>query len=179
MTIDNGSYVENFCIEIDNGVPTAPSSLTPADKSTDIIMTFDETIAGNGVLQLKESDTNTTVNGTTTLSNNTLTFIPQSDLIPGANYTVTLQNTVEDLAGNAYSGLTSWNFSVNPLIDVIPPTLTSITPVDNTVVSQNTNIIMEFDEYIAGDAELELKESDTNAIVNGTTIINNNILLSL
>jgi len=98
-------------------------SVTPADgtsvaKTTQIVMEFDETIVGNGVLQLKESDTNTTVNGTMTINDNTLRFVPEGNLIQGSNYTVALQGTVEDLAGNAYDGLTSWNFSVIPASDL-------------------------------------------------------------
>ena len=105
---------------------TAPSlvSLTPADgtsadKSTYIIMEFDETIADNGVsLQLKDADTSTIISGTSTVTGNVLLFIPDSDLTPDSNYTVTLQGTVEDVAGNAYAGITSWNFSIIAVSDL-------------------------------------------------------------
>ncbi len=162
-------------------MPPSLISVTPADgtkaaKTTDIVMEFDESISGNGVLQLKESDTNITVNGTTTISNNTLRFIPDSDLMPDANYTVTLLGSVNDLAGNAYSGLTSWDFSVNPLVDITPPSLISVTPADGTEAAKTTDIVMEFDESITGDGAIQLKDSDTNIIVNGTTTISGSTL---
>ncbi|WP_415405511.1 Ig-like domain-containing protein [Sulfurovum sp. CS9] len=98
-------------------------SVTPGDgiealATTEILMEFDEDIAGDGVLQLKNSDTNIMVNGTTMISDHTLHFVPHNDLDQGSSYTVTLQGTVEDFSGNAYDGLTSWNFSVIDLIVV-------------------------------------------------------------
>ena len=45
-------------------------------------------------------DTNAVVSGTSTVNNNMMRFVPSSDLIPGANYTVTVLGPVTDLAGN-------------------------------------------------------------------------------
>jgi len=153
-----------------------PANNTSADKTTDIMMTFDESIAGDGVLQLRDSDTNAVVIGRSTISDNTLHFIPDSDLIPDANYTVTLVGTIEDLAGNVYGGLTSWDFSVTPLNDLVPPVLVSHTPDEGAEVSKTTDIVMAFDESIAGDGVLQLRDSDTNAVVIGTSTISDNTL---
>ena len=76
-------------------------------------MEFDEVIADNGaMLEVKDSIMNTIVSGTSTISNNTLRFVPDSDLVPGSIYTVTLQGTVKDVAGNAYAGVGNWDFSI-------------------------------------------------------------------
>ena len=90
-----------------------PADGTSADKSTYISMEFDEVIADNGaMLEVKDSIMNTIVSGTSTISNNTLRFVPDSDLVPGSIYTVTLQGTVKDVAGNAYAGVGNWDFSI-------------------------------------------------------------------
>lgn len=180
-TLENTFTYTFITASIPDEIPPSLLSVTPDDGiqaplTTDILMEFDESITGDGILQLIESDTNTTVNGTTMISDNTLQFIPQSDLIQGGNYTVMLQDTVEDLAGNAYDGLRSWNFSVTPENDLVAPSLISITPMDGTEAAKTTDIVMEFDENIAGDGVLQLMESDTNTTVNGTTTISDNTL---
>ena len=156
----------------------APADGTSADKSTYISMEFDEVIADNGaMLEVKDSIMNTIVSGTSTISNNTLRFVPDSDLVPGSIYTVTLQGTVKDVAGNAYAGVGNWDFSVNPLDDTTPPSLLSLTPADGTSAEKTTEIMMAFDETIADNgAMLEVKDSIMNTIVSGTSTISNNTL---
>ena len=159
-------------------ISLTPADGTSADKSTYISMEFNETIANNGaMLEVRDSINNTIVNGASTISENTLRFVPDSDLVPGTGYTVTLQGTVEDLAGNAYTGQTSWVFSVNPLVDTTPPSLISLTPADGTSADKSTYILMEFDETIANNgAMLEVRDSINNTIVNGASTISENTL---
>ena len=157
-------------------VSVTPPDGTQAAKTTDIAMEFDEIIAGDGVLQLRDRDTNDVVKGTSAISGNALHFVPDSHLTPGANYTVTLQGTVEDLSGNIYDGLSSWDFSVVPKNDLIPPSLVSVTPPDGTQAAKTTDIAMEFDEIIAGDGVLQLRDRDTNDVVKGTSAISGNAL---
>lgn len=116
-TLENTFTYTFITASFSDNTPPSLLSVTPGDgiealATTEIFMEFDEDIAGDGVLQLENSDTNIIVDGTTTISDHTLYFVPYSDLDQGSNYTVTLQGTVEDLAGNAYDGLTSWEFSV-------------------------------------------------------------------
>ncbi len=162
-------------------IPPSLLSVTPGDGiqapvTTQIIMEFDENITGDGVLQLIDSDTNTAVNGTTLISEHTLQFVPHSDLVYDSNYTVTLLGTVKDLAGNAYDGLRSWAFSVAPENDLVAPSLISVTPSEGTEAAKTTDIFMEFDENIAGDVVLQLKDNDTNTTVIGTTLISEHTL---
>lgn len=180
-TLENTFTYPFITASIPDNMPPSLLSVTPDDgiqasPTTSIIMEFDENITGDGVLQLKNSDTNTTVSGTTMIDNNALHFIPENDLSYDKNYTVTLLGTVEDLTGNAYDGLTSWNFSIIPEPDLIPPSLISLTPEEGTEAAKTTDIFMEFDENIAGDGVLHLKDNDTNTTVNGTTIIRDNTL---
>ena len=116
-TLENTFTLPFLTASAPDYIPPSLLSVTPDDgiealATTEIFMEFDEDIAGDGVLQLKNSDTNIIVNGTTIISDHTLRFVPHSDLDQGSSYTVTLQGTVEDLADNTYDGLTSWNFSV-------------------------------------------------------------------
>jgi len=180
-TLENTFTYTFITASMPDEIPPSLLSVTPGDGiqapvTTDIVMEFDENIAGDGVLQLKNSDTNIMVNGTTMISDHALYFIPHSDLAQDSNYTVTLQGTVEDLSGNAYDGLTSWNFSVIPEKDLVAPSLLSVTPADGTEAAKATNIVMEFDENIAGDGVLQLIESATNTTVNGTMTISDNTL---
>ena len=180
----NGN-VTDWTFSIDSAPDTlAPSllSLTPADgtsadKATTIIMAFDEVIANNtAVLEVSFRGTNTVIAGTSTIENNIVSFVPDSELIPEEDYTVTLQDSVLDLAGNTYTGVTSWEFSVNPLADTTAPTLLSVTPADGTSADETTEIIMAFDEVIADNgASLEVRDSATDLVV-GTSTITNNIL---
>ncbi|RLA67053.1 MAG: hypothetical protein DRQ78_03290 [Epsilonproteobacteria bacterium] len=180
----SGTSSWSFSVETEVDV-TAPSllSLTPddgasADKSTYISMEFDEIIDDNGVLlQVIDAGTLATINGTSTVAGNILRFVPDNDLTPGANYTVTLQGSVEDEAGNAYSGTSSWGFSIDVVVDVTAPSLISLTPADGASADKTTEILMTFDEAISNTgALLKLKNNDTNANVKGTEILNNNVI---
>jgi len=136
-------------------------------------MTFNETIAGDGTLELKRSDTGSIVAGTTIPGSNFLRFVPDKNLAEGKNYFATLRGTVKDLADNEYSGLTSWSFSVN---NATPPSLASLSPSDGTSADKSTDIVMAFTESVAGNGTLELKRSDTGVIVTGTSQISGNTL---
>ncbi len=182
-TLENTFTYTFITASLPDRIPPSLISVTPAvgiqvPPTIAVIMEFDENIAGDVVLQLEEEGAiPTIVNGTTTISNNTLRFVPEGDLVQGSNYTVTLQGTVEDLVGNAYSGLTSWNFSVTPENDLIASLLLSLTPADGAEVSKTTDIVMKFNENIVGDGVLLLEEEGAiPTIVNGTTTISNNTL---
>ena len=105
--------------------PPSLSSLTPTDgainiaETTSVSMTFDENIRDNGAsLEVTETIGGTVVAGTSSVSGDTITFIPDNDLNNISNYTVTLQNSVEDLSGNIYTGQTSWSFTT---VALLPP----------------------------------------------------------
>jgi methionine-rich copper-binding protein CopC/uncharacterized protein YegP (UPF0339 family) len=106
---------------------TAPTvlSFSPTDGATgvatssNIVLTFSESITrGTGSLLLKTAAGATveTFDAATsnrlTLSGSTLTIDPTSDLANGTNYYVTLAaGTIQDLAGNAYAGITTYDFT--------------------------------------------------------------------
>ena len=108
----------------DTTPPTA-SSFSPASGATgvslssDIIVTFSEAIQrGSGSIVLKNAAGATietfdaAASSRLSISGTTLTINPTNDLANGTNYTVTFASgTVKDLAGNAYAGATTYNFT--------------------------------------------------------------------
>ncbi|MEF8769319.1 Calx-beta domain-containing protein [Candidatus Accumulibacter contiguus] len=106
---------------------TAPTvlSFNPTDGATGvapgshIVLTFSESIArGTGSIVLKTAAGATiesfdaATSNRLTLSGSTLTIDPTSDLANGTNYYLTFAaGTVKDLAGNAYAGITTYDFT--------------------------------------------------------------------
>src|ERR1700704_2008937 len=101
----------------------------------------------------------------------TLTINPTSDLAPGTHYYVTMgSGVVQDLAGNAYAGLslaTDFDFTTAPAADTTPPTLSTTSPPDDsTNVAVSANLVLTFSENVkAGSGNLIIhKASDDSAV---------------
>ncbi|WP_138679063.1 DUF4347 domain-containing protein, partial [Candidatus Accumulibacter phosphatis] len=106
---------------------TAPTvlSFNPTDGATGvapgshIVLTFSESIArGTGSIVLKTAagatieNFNAATSNRLTLSGSTLTIDPTSTLANGTNYYLTFAaGTIKDLAGNAYAGITTYDFT--------------------------------------------------------------------
>lgn len=116
------------------------SSFSPTDNSvnvsigSDIVVTFNEAVrSGYGTIVLK------TAGGTViesfshnsdrfTFSGSTLTINPTADLLPSTAYVVDfMPGSVLDLAGNSYSGTTTYNFATGATFtdDYLATTATS------------------------------------------------------
>ena len=110
-------------ISSDTTAPTV-SIFSPSDEASgvvvgsNIVVTFSEDIqrgTGNIVLKTVFGTTVATYNAATStnlsISGNTLTINPTSDLAPSTGYKVEFSNgTIRDLAGNSYLGTASYNF---------------------------------------------------------------------
>jgi len=112
--------------------PPTLSTTTPADNSTNVavsanlVLTFSENVAagsGNVVIHNAPMGARFATIAITDVSQvsfagSTLTINPTSDLAPGTHYYVTLASgVVQDLAGNAYAGLsaaTDFDFTTAP-----------------------------------------------------------------
>ena len=122
--------VDNIAVFAGSGDITPPNlaNLSPADgaigvaENTDLVVTFDENIAaGSGNVTLKNltDGTQTSVDiadGTqVSIAGAALTINPTGGLLNGKDYAIQIAATaIEDLAGNAFSGIsddTSWTFS--------------------------------------------------------------------
>ncbi|MBV5304695.1 MAG: Ig-like domain-containing protein, partial [Chlorobium sp.] len=142
--------------------PPVLTSSTPSDDATavaigsNIVLTFSEAIAlGTGAIEIHSgSATGTSVaslaNGTiaASISGNTLTLNPTTDLADGTQYFVTFAaGSVKDLDGNSYAGTTAYDFTT---ADTTAPTVMTFSPGDAaTGVALGSNIVLTFSEAIA------------------------------
>ncbi len=126
-TVASGAATDTTAPTVITFSPT--SAGTGVAISSDIVLTFSEAVQlGTGLIEVHSGSatgavvaTNTTE--TLTVSGNTLTINPTSDLASGTDYYVTLvQGSIQDLAGNGYSGTTAYHFSTASAAIVVPTT---------------------------------------------------------
>ena len=130
-TFSYGAYLR---VLSDTYAPTV-SSFGPADEATgvgvlgNIVLTFNEPIQrGTGDIVIKDTagtvveTLNAATSGNLFISGNTLTIDPVSVLNFGTGYRVDFPaGGVKDIAGNAYAGTTTYNFTTASTQDNIPP----------------------------------------------------------
>ena len=95
--------------------------------------------------------------GAVSISNDTLTINPGSDLTLGTSYYVQIDATaLDDSAGNSYAGIadtTSWSFTT--IADSTPPTISSVS-IPNTAmkigdtVTATITVASDIDDYTTG-----------------------------
>ncbi len=149
---------------------TAPTikSADPANKATNVAVnksikvTFSETIkAGNYWIELKNSN-GKTVALTKSISGNTLTIKPTSNLTKATKYTVIIHTgSLTDLSGNNIALCTS-TFTT----DSTAPTIKTVDPPNrSTNVAVNKTIKVTFNESIKnGTGWIELKDNSGNTV---------------
>lgn len=76
-----------------------------------------------------------------------LTLVPNTILLPNTAYTVTVAGVV-DVAGNVMSGSATHSFTTGRSIDLVPPQVTSVTPIYNSTVGTNPLLKLIFSEPI-------------------------------
>ncbi|NLQ17935.1 DUF4347 domain-containing protein [Marinomonas sp. M1K-6] len=179
-----GSASAGLTVSIDTTAPTLSSS-APSDNAVqvatngDITLTFDEDIVkGYDTITLVNASTGATVetfnvlNGSNlTLSDNTLTLDPTSDLDEATTYAIQISSTaVRDVAGNAYVGIsdnTTLNFTTG-VTDTVAPTFLSIQRADDNVITgSTTTFTLTFNEAVnatAADFALALTGSAAGTI---------------
>lgn len=194
----------------DTTAPTA-SSFNPLDEAIniavddDIVITFSEAIMrGTGTIQLKTAlgaivesyDAANSAN--LVIFGNTLTINPGISLANNTGYKIEIESgNIKDLAGNAYVGTTSYNFTTVavgvPPADTTAPTTLSFNPADEaSSVAVGADISIVFSETIArGVGTIRLKNalgatvevydaaSSTSLAISGNTLtINPSVNLS-
>ncbi len=146
---------------------TAPtlSSSSPADDATgvaadsNITLTFNENIAlgSSGFITLVNDDASAEVQidvsnhgGQLSVSGDTLTINPTSDLASLSNYHVEIDSgAIEDASGNDYAGISDAAMLNFVTADADAPTLSSSSPSDNdTNVAVGSDITLTFNENI-------------------------------
>ncbi len=87
------------------------------------------------------------VTGVVTYAGTTATFNPDVDLDSSTVYTATITTGVEDEAGNHLAANKVWTFTTGDPGDVTPPTVTAVTPMNQTINNSTmTNITVTFSE---------------------------------
>ena len=169
----------NFDLVIADTTAPTISAFSPVDAATgvavgsDIVLTFSEAIQkGTGTIVIhsvsatgpvvQSYDVATSSN--LTISGNTLTINPSSDLANSTHYFVTLNSgSIKDIAGNSYAGTSSYDF-------------TTVVPVSSSISGATGNDIFHAgsgDKTFDGGAGVDTvifsgKESDYS-IIFGTT----------
>ena len=164
--------------------PPVIKTLSPLDGSTkvnansDLIVVFSEPVlAKTGNINIYKVTTtvdppietiDVTSNGVKGSGTDTITINPTKDLEEDVKYYINIDATAfTDLAGNAFSGISTrgtWNFQI---IDVTAPTITNLSPTDNAgdvMVDSNLGII--FNEVVSiGTGNININKSADNTIV--------------
>lgn len=153
------------------------SSTAPLDGAagiavdSNLVFTFNEAIQrGSGTLQLRRDSSSGSLvesfdaatSSALTISGSSLTINPTADLSTDGRYVLVIPSgAIRDLAGNAYAGTSSFDFTTP---DTLAPTLTSLSPADGaTNVSPSSNIVLQFNEAIKpGSGLIELRSASAS-----------------
>jgi serralysin len=156
----------SFVLQSDATAPTV-STFSPADGTTgvavgnNIVFTFSEAIArGTGTITIRSGSATGTIvesfdaatSNRISISGSTLTIDPTNNLAGNTRYFVVFSSgNVRDLAGNAYTGTSTYDFTtVGSATDTIAPTVSTFSPADGTTgVAVGNNIVLTFSEAIA------------------------------
>ncbi|KZK73529.1 MAG: peptidase S8 [Pelodictyon luteolum] len=149
-------------------------AFSPSDGSlnvaldADVVVTFSESVAaGSGLIELHAGSATGELLYTFDVSDtsqvsfagNVLTVDPSFDLDADIHYYLTIGfGAVTDLAGNAYVGTSSYDFTTISLADATAPTVTAFSPADGSLdVETDANITITFSEAVsAGSGLIEL-----------------------
>ena len=178
-----------FVITFTVGDTTAPTvqSTSPADGATGVATnatvtaTFSEAMLGSSLttttFTVRPTAGGANIAGTVAYptGTNTATFTPTNPLTPGTSYTATITTGARDAAGNQLAANKVWTFTT---IDTAPPTVSSVTPGNNTSNHPtNTTVQIQFSEPMSASSvttanNIELRNTNTNAIVPATVTYN-------
>lgn len=116
-----------------------------------IAVTFSEPIDSSTLntqaLTLKNNTTS--VNGTVEYVGTTALLKPATNLMTSTVYTVSVADTIEDLAGNTLGITEEWNFTTGTQADVLAPQVKSVSPENGASdVSTDSPLEIEFNEAI-------------------------------
>jgi methionine-rich copper-binding protein CopC len=179
----------------DWSAPTV-SVFSPADGaagvavSSNLTLTFNEALQrGSGTISLRRADGllveqfDAATSTRLSVQGNTLTLDPSADLTGATGYYLQLApGSVKDLAGNAFIGSSSYDFSTQSVgTDAVAPQATRWMPSDGAkAVPVGSNLSLTFNELIQrGTGAITLKTADgkvvetftaANATVSGSTL---------
>lgn len=92
-----------------------------------------------------------------------LTITPTSALAYGTGYVLSFPSgAVRDTAGNAFAGLSGYDFTTVPPPDIVAPTVQSVSPTAGaTAIAVGANLVITFSEAVrAGTGRIDLRKAD-------------------
>lgn len=184
--------LSNYIMDLN---PPIASSFSPADGATgvsttaNITITFSESIQkGTGTIGLWNSSSGSYVetfdvatSSRLTVSGSTLTIDPVSTLDNSTGYYVTFaSDNIKDLAGNAYAGTLTYDFTTVAVADTTAPTVSTFSPADGAVsVAIASSIAITFSEAIQrGSGNIVLKTATGATIATFDAASSANLSLS-
>jgi hypothetical protein len=175
--------------------PPLVSSTSPASGSTGIsinttvVANFSESVNSSTVtgttFQLKDAGNNVIAASVST-SSNQITLTPSAAFNNSATYTATIKggaSGVKDLAGNALFNDYTWSFTTVANGDNIPPTVSSVSPVNGaTGVYIYNNVTASFSEAINAStvtgSTFQLRDAGNNLVGATVSASSNQITLT-
>ncbi len=163
--------------------PPTVLSIQPVNGATDVatnatvLVTFSEPVNAATItatsIALTRTTGGTSVASTVTYNNATrvATVTPSAALSNSTGYTLTVSTAVRDTSGNALTSNVTSTFTTVAPVDVSPPTVLSVIPVDNAAdVAINAPIVVTFSEALL--ASTVTNSSVTLSTTQGGTPIN-------
>lgn len=165
-----GAIVDAIAPDLSLRTPAINATLVPNNTSVQVALTetMDCTSVNAGTLTLKNTVTTFYEAGNVACVGSVITFTPTAPtlLAPNTTYQVNLSSTAKDLANNALANNYNWNFTTGPGPDLVPPTVSFISPAPNALnVPINSAVSIAFSEPI-----------DCNTI-SGNIVLDDNPLL--
>ncbi len=180
-------------LAVDVTAPSA-STFTPTDGATavavgaNIVLTFSENIAkGTGSITLRSGSATGTIvesfdaasSNRITVSGSTLTIDPTSNLSGSTQYFVVFTSgNIKDTAGNAYAGISTYDFTTAAPADTTPPTFTSA-----TTSADGLKVILTYNEPLnattAAKTAFAVKVAGAAATVNSVSVNGSTVELTL
>ncbi|AXX16409.1 Ig-like domain-containing protein [Leptospira borgpetersenii] len=165
-----GAIVDAIAPDLSLRTPAINATLVPNNTSVQVALTetMDCTSVNAGTLTLKNTVTTFYEAGNVACVGSVITFTPTAPtlLAPNTTYQVNLSSTAKDLANNALANNYNWNFTTGPGPDLVPPTVSFISPAPNALnVPINSAVSIAFSEPI-----------DCNTIT-GNIVLDDNPLL--
>jgi hypothetical protein len=134
---------------------------------------MDATTISSSTFTLKQGSAS--VAGSVSLSGTLATFTPSVALAGSTLYTATITTGAKDLSGNPMASNYTWSFTTAAPSDVTPPTVSSVTPVNNaTAVALNSNVTAGFSEPM----NASLMSTSTFTVKQGTTNVAGSVTYS-
>ncbi|EMJ51519.1 Ig-like domain-containing protein [Leptospira santarosai] len=146
-----GAVVDAIAPDLSLRTPAINATLIPNTTSVQVALTetMDCTSVNNGTLTLKNTVTTFYEAGAVVCVNSVITFTPTFPLAYNTTYRVDLFSTAKDLANNTLANSYNWNFTTGPGPDVVPPTVSFISPAPNSLnVPVSSAVSIAFSEPI-------------------------------